>query len=349
VRREAGCAPPVGPGSRPAGRLLDLGPCEPVRAQAFAESVAVSVAQGEAPNTLILCRPARPYVSIGFHQVSSEELHLAELQRRELPVIRRVTGGGTTYLDRSQVFYQLVYRPGEGSTWVGGPEDFAPALRAPLAVLEDLGLPARFRPPSDLVISGRKVSGNAGGTWEGANLLVGGLLGRADVEAMAAVVRCPSPSFRNFVQAEMARALTGLDQLLEHPPSARELSDRLRARFARLGPWELTPGHPLPAEEERFAQEVRPRHLDPAWVHLPPIPRPFTGVRRALRVAGSRHCLLLDGPGGEDRLVLVEGDQVLSAFHVGPRSGGTPEMRSIPPGSEAWEGLVRQVRSWAPG
>ncbi|EQD27123.1 biotin/lipoate A/B protein ligase, partial [mine drainage metagenome] len=94
---------------------------------------------GEAPDTLILCRPDRPYVSLGFHQVSSEELEFAELKRRDLPVVRRVTGGGTTFLDPSQVFYQLVYRAQPAPGLSGGPTDFAEALRAPLALLEAFG------------------------------------------------------------------------------------------------------------------------------------------------------------------------------------------------------------------
>lgn len=338
---------PAGSDSRPFGRLLDLGPCEPFRAQAFAESVAVSVARGEAPDTLILCRPDRPYVSLGFHQVSSEELEFAELKRRDLPVVRRVTGGGTTFLDPSQVFYQLVYRAQPAPGLSGGPTDFAEALRAPLALLEAFGLPARLRPPSDLVIAGRKVSGNAGGTWEDAHLLVGGLLGTADVEAMAAVVRCPSEGFRTFLEEEMARALTGLDQELPDPPSPAELSRRLRAAFEEFGPWTLAPGPPLPAEEERFLHEVLPRHRDPAWVHLPPIPRAPSAVRRALRVAGARHCLLLEVPGSGEYFVLAEGGKVLSAFRAGPPSSEAPPGEPVLPGEPAWEDLQGTVRSWA--
>ena len=339
---------PPFPDPRPPGRLLDLGRCEPLRAQTYAESVAVSVARGEAPPTLLLCRPARPYVSLGFHQVSTEELDLAEVERRGLPVIRRVTGGGTTFLDPTQVFYQLVYPPGPGPGWTGGPGDFVGALRAPLALLQEFGLQAALRPPSDLVVQGRKISGNAGGTWEGAHLLVGGLLGTADVDAMAAVVRCPSPGFRHFVRGEMTRALTALDQELPRPPSPRELARDLRRAFEVHGPWALVPADPLPEEEDRFHREVLPRHRDPGWVHLPAIPRASSGVRRSLRVAGARHCLLLDGPGDSEYFVVAEGETVRSAFRArAPSSGGGPTIESLFPGGPPWESLQERVRSWA--
>ena len=330
------------PGARLPGRLLDLGSCEPFRAQAFAESVAVAVARREVPETLILCRPDRPYVSIGFHQVSSEELEGGELKRRGLPLIRRVTGGGTTFLDPSQVFYQLIYRGEPGTGLSGGPGDFATGLAAPLALLEGLGLSARLRPPSDLVVAGRKLSGNAGGTWEGAQLLVGGLLGTADVEAMAAVLRCPSRDFRDFVRRAMDEALTGLDRELSHPPSPRELSEKLRSSFEERGPWRLTPGDPEPSEEERFLTEVLPRHRDPAWVHLPSLPRAPSAVQRAVRVAGGRFCLLVEGPGRAQYFVLANGQEVESAFRAGPAGPEGP----LPPTDGAWEDLRQRVRSW---
>ncbi len=337
----------VRPGPRPPGRLLDLGSCEPFRAQTYAESVAVSVARGEAPDTLLLCRPDRPYVSIGFHQVSSEELDVAELRRRDLPVIRRVTGGGTTFLDPSQVFYQLIYRALPGSGLTGGPSDFATALEAPLALLQALGLPARLRPPSDLVISGRKVSGNAGGTWEGAQLLVGGLLGTADVGAMAGILRCPSEDFRAFVAGAMDRALTGLDRELPYPLSPERLCQRLRSSFEERGPWTLLPGVPLREEEERFLNGVLPRHRNPSWVHLPPLPRSPSPIQRAIRVAGERYCLLVEAPGDGECFVLADSGRVESAFRAGPSYRGGPPGEPVPPGGQAWEELQRQVRSWA--
>ncbi len=330
------------PGARPPGRLLDLGSCEPFRAQAFAESVAVAVARREAPETLILCRPDRPYVSIGFHQVSSEEIEDGELRRRGLPLIRRVTGGGTTFLDPSQVFYQLIYRGEPGSGLSGGPGDFATALAAPLALLERLGLSAQLRPPSDLVVAGRKLSGNAGGTWEGAHLLVGGLLGTADVEAMAAILRCPSRDFRDFVQKAMGEALTGLDHELSHPPSPRELSEKLRSSFEDFGPWRLTPGDPERTEEERFLTEVLPRHRDPSWVHLPALPRAPSAVQRAVRVAGGRFCLVVEGPGRTEYFVLANGNEIESDYRIGPAGPEAPLLAS----HGTWEDLRQKVRSW---
>ena len=52
-------------------RLIDLGDCEPLKAQTFYEAVAVAVDRGLSPDTLVLCRPSSPYVCIGYHRTWS--------------------------------------------------------------------------------------------------------------------------------------------------------------------------------------------------------------------------------------------------------------------------------------
>jgi lipoate-protein ligase A len=282
--------------SLPVWRRLDLGVCDPYRAQTFVESVAVSVGRGEAPNTVLYARPRRPYVSLGFHQSASEELDEEEVVRRNLPILRRVTGGGTTYLDPDQVFYQLVWREGDprGERWsgAGALREF---LRGPRRALRDLGLEAEFREPADLVIRGRKVSGNAGGDWEGAHILVGGVLGHADTEAMAAILRCPDRRFRALLEREMQTLLTGLDRELPGPVSLETLPDRIDRAFAKEGLFRSVEGPPLEAEERRFVEEVGPRHRDPSWIQIPPVPRDPGPVVRSVRVAGPWHVWMMRG------------------------------------------------------
>ena len=333
----------------PAWRRLDLGACEPYRAQTFAESVAVSVAQGEAPDTLLLVRPRESYVSLGFHQVAEEELDLEEVARRGLTVIRRVTGGGTTFLDPSQTFYQLVYREGAvpGVPGEGGARDLAHFLRGPLRCLHELGLRADLRPPSDLVVAGRKISGNAGGDWEGAHILVGGLLGSVDVEAMADILRSPHPRFRELLRSEMARELTSLDHELPAPPAGEVLPRCLARGFEEEELFRLVPGEPLPAEEARFQREVLPRHRERSWVQLPPLPpRAPREVIRAVKVAGDRFALAVRMP-GEDGLYLAvsQSGALVHVEHVeGDRAGSS---QVIPPGDPRRTELEGIVARWA--
>ena len=47
-------------------RLLDVGPIEPLETQTIYDMIAQAITEGEADNTLIICWPAKPLVSLGY-------------------------------------------------------------------------------------------------------------------------------------------------------------------------------------------------------------------------------------------------------------------------------------------
>ncbi len=329
-------------------RAIDLGRVAPLTAQAFCESIAVSVARNASPATVLFARPQRPYVSLGFHQSYDEELDPRYLARHRLPVVRRVTGGGTTYLDPSQAFYEVI-GPCDGGP-APGPGSFARWLAAPLAALHSFGLPARLRAPSDLEVRGRKISGNAGGEYEGVPIVQGGLLGRANVEAMAGVLRSPGPGFRALARREMRRALTSLAKERADPPSTAEVVRELGIAFAALPGVRLRWSRPTGEEIRRFRREVVPRHRDPAWWRLPPVPRPATRRVRAIRVAGARWLEAWSGADGGGLLYLVfDGDRPEAAYRPAPgRSAGREGVVPLDRTDAAVRSVIRARRRGPP-
>ena len=156
-------------------RLIDLGFVEPYTAQTFYEAIAEAVHQGISPNTLILVQPASPYACIGYHQDLEKETDIEYLQKKGLPVIRRSQGGGATYLDRKQVFYQIIAKD---SSVI--PRDVDQLFKRLLSVTVEsyrrLGVPAEFKPLNDVVVEGRKISGNGAGMHESSTILVGNFI-----------------------------------------------------------------------------------------------------------------------------------------------------------------------------
>ncbi len=333
---------PSGPEEpRPLWRHLDLGRCEPLRAQAFAESVAESVAAGEVPNTLLTAQPSAPYVSLGFHQSFSEEIDEGFLARRRVPVFRRVEGGGTTWLDPDQWFYQLVYREDGGGP--GGPADLVRFLSAPVAASRLLGLAAERRAPSDLVVGERKVSGNAGGDWSGAHLLVGGILVRADHRAMADLLKLPHPAIRPIVRTEIERRVTSWEAETGSPPGYAAWRDHLVEAFRTEGLFRSRPGRPTPAEEARFRTETTARHEDPSWRELPPVAKAPGPVVRRLRIAGPHGLLVLSATEGDRfRVAVVHGSAVREAYVVDALAG-REGARRLSEGAAEFAELVRDV------
>ncbi len=324
----------------PVWRRIDLGRCSPLRAQTFVESVAQFVGAGEVPNTLLFARPDSPYVSLGFHQSFAEEVDPQFVARRRIPVIRRVEGGGTTWLDSDQWFYQLVYRD-EGA---GGPGDLARLLRPVAEAATEQGLTLTVRPPSDLVVGERKISGNAGGDWDGAHILVGGILGRADRENMADLLRLPHPGVRPIVRAELARWVTSWVDETGHLPEWTAFADAVTNAFGEAGLFRTRSADPSEAEEAHFRRETVARHQETTWSELPPLPRTASSVERRLRVAGPHGILVLAGPGSEERrIAIVDGAVVRAGYALGPSLEAVA--RPLPRESSELEELAAAVRS----
>ncbi len=122
-------------------RLLELGAVPWLRTQALYHALAELMTE-DSPDTLILVRPQEPYVCIGYHQPLSAVLDRAACRAAGLPIVRRRVGGGTTYLDNNQHFYQCIFHHTRLPFRVDAV--CARLLDAPVAALRKLGLNAAF-------------------------------------------------------------------------------------------------------------------------------------------------------------------------------------------------------------
>ena len=97
-------------------------------------------------------------VIVGRYQNAAAEINSEYVRTRGIPVVRRLTGGGAVFHDLGNVNYTFIDRKVEG-------EDTAAMFRrftAPvISALRSLGVEASLEGRNDLVISGRKFSGNA--------------------------------------------------------------------------------------------------------------------------------------------------------------------------------------------
>ena len=95
-------------------------------------------------------------VIVGRNQNTMQEINYPFLKERQIPVIRRMSGGGAVFHDLGNINYTFVQRAGE--------DDFNNYARfcAPiLEALKRLGVKAELSGRNDMLIDGKKFSGNA--------------------------------------------------------------------------------------------------------------------------------------------------------------------------------------------
>lgn len=222
-------------------RFLNLGVIPFAWTQSLYHALAAQLSRQD-EDVLILCVPDRPYLCLGYHQVFDEVLDPAACRRRGLPILRRRLGGGTTYLDRHQLFYQCIVHHTRLPVMLK--DIYRLTLAAPVAVLRRLGLNAELCEINEIEVDGRRIAGTGGGRIGEACVVVGNILFDFDFEIMAAVWKAPSAAFRDLAQRALQERLITLNRLglaVSQDAVAAMLADAFAEAFGRpLRPDTLT-------------------------------------------------------------------------------------------------------------
>jgi lipoate-protein ligase A len=243
-------------------RLLNLGLTESWRTQAVYHAVA-ELMQADSPDTIIICRPQTPYLCLGYHQVFDATFDRAVCERRNLPVFRRKLGGGATYLDANQLFYQCVFH--HTCVPVLLKELYQRMLAAPVAALRRLGLNADLRDLNEIEVDAKRIAGIGSGRIGEASVVVGNFLFDFDYAAMAQVWRAPSSSFRELAIDAMKKRIATLRQLGSF--SIEAVEKILLEEFAKTLGRPLESGS-LTAEEETRSRELAAQMTSAEYLNL---------------------------------------------------------------------------------
>ena len=191
-------------------RLLNLGLVSPSQTQAVYHMLAECMTADRA-DTIIICRPNAPYLCLGYHQVMESIFDRAECARRGLRIFRRRLGGGATYLDQNQLFYQCIFHHTRMPLMLS--DIYALSLAAPVNTLKQLGLNAELHETNEIEVDGKRIAGTGGGRIDEACVVVGNLLFDFDFDAMTSVWRTPSLAFRQLAQTALRQQIVTLKEL----------------------------------------------------------------------------------------------------------------------------------------
>ena len=126
-----------------------------------------------------------PTVIIGRNQVLEAEVNLDYCRRNGVKIVRRKSGGGCVYADRDNIMISYVSRRGDVA------EIFERYLSALTSCLCSLGLKAEKSGRNDILVEGRKVSGNAFHQLPDRSIVHGTLLYNTDFDALEEAIRPP--------------------------------------------------------------------------------------------------------------------------------------------------------------
>ncbi len=168
---------------------------------------------------------------IGKHQLPHRETNTRFVTENEIPVIRRISGGGTVFHDPGNLNFSFILNSTEGRQI-----DFRKYTRPVISFLASLGIDARFEGKSDLKVGGLKISGNAEYVFRNRVLHHGTLLFSADLDFMRNSIRKDTSVYGSGAVASNPSPVTNLEGMLKNVAGTEHFRDLMLEWFLRNYP-----------------------------------------------------------------------------------------------------------------
>jgi lipoate-protein ligase A len=247
-------------------RLLELDKNSASMNMAIDEAILINCSKGKSPNTIRLYEWLPSAVSIGYFQNPKAEVDLEKCKEENVDVVRRITGGGAVFHDTmGEVTYSMV--TSEEDRLI--PKDILRSYQmicgCVIEGLLSLGVAATFQPVNDIVVAGRKISGNAQTRRLGMVLQHGTILVDADLDKMFQLLKVSDEKIRDKMISSAEQRVTTLKNELSKKPSHEQVAEAIEKGFKKYLGIKLTKGK-ITDDEMTLAEKLsKEKYANEDW------------------------------------------------------------------------------------
>ena len=170
-------------------------------------------------------------VIIGKHQSGHREVNTRFVYENQIPVIRRISGGGTVFHDSGNLNFSFILRSEHGKQ-----VDFRKYTQPVIDFLTSMGVKASFEGKNDLKVAGFKISGNAEHVHGDRVLHHGTLLFSASLEKLRNSIRKDPSHYISRAVVSNHSSVTNLREQLICFRDINELRTEMMTYFIRNYP-----------------------------------------------------------------------------------------------------------------
>ena len=173
-------------------------------------------------DTYLLFYVNRPSIIIGRNQNTVEEINTKYVEDNNIKVVRRLSGGGAVYHDEGVLNFSFITKD-DGDSF----HNFAKFTEPVVEALRVLDVPAALEGRNDLVVKGKKFSGNAMFTTKGRMFSHGTLMLDSEIEEVVSSLNVSEEKIKSKGIKSIRSRVTNIADHLEDSISMDAFKEHL--------------------------------------------------------------------------------------------------------------------------
>ncbi|WP_262173847.1 lipoate--protein ligase [Saccharococcus sp. Marseille-Q5394] len=180
-----------------------------------------------------------PSIIIGKNQNTVEEINTEYVDANGIHVVRRLSGGGAVYHDLGNLNYSFITKD-DGESFRNFKKFTEPVIKA----LGEMGVTAELLGRNDILVEGRKVSGNAQFATQGRMFTHGTLMFDTEIERVVSALKVKKDKIESKGIKSIRSRVANISEFIEGPMTIEQFRmEILKSIFEgeeNIQYWELT-------------------------------------------------------------------------------------------------------------
>src|SRR5690625_4016331 len=171
-------------------------------------------------NTYLLFYINEPSIIIGRNQNTIEEINTKYVEENNIKVVRRLSGGGAVYHDEGNLNFSFITKD-DGESF----HNFAKFTKPVVEALNQIGVPAKLEGRNDLLVEGRKFSGNAQYATQGRMFSHGTIMFDSEIEHVVAALNVSSEKIKSHGIKSIRSRVANISEFLDEKISMDQFKE----------------------------------------------------------------------------------------------------------------------------